>query len=207
MRSILSIIPLVLVLGLEAGAQTGLSGQWQETTASGLNAELNLKAAATTFTGTFTIRGRPMTISDGKITNNTFTFKAALEGQPEGFSGEIKGDEIVLSRDRNGKVDAVTLKRVSTVSLTGRWQGQTPNGMNLTFDLTAKGQTLTGTLTRDDESSTISEGKISNNTFTFKGTLSGMPETVEGTVEGDTIKAWLARQGPERTVVLKRVVK
>ena len=203
MRSILSIIPLVLMLGLEAGAQTGLSGQWQETTASGLNAELNLKAAATTFTGTFTIRGRPMTISDGKITNNTFTFKAALEGQPEGFSGELNGDSIVLWRDRNGKVDALTLKRATT-SLTGKWQGQTPNGMSLILDLVQQDQTLTGTVNREGESAPISNGKVSKNTFTFVASLSGTPETIEGAVENDEMKAWLTRQGPERTAVLKR---
>ena len=49
-----------------------------------------------------------MTITDGKVTNNTFTFKAALAGQPEGFSGELNGDAIVFWRDRNGKGDAVS---------------------------------------------------------------------------------------------------
>jgi hypothetical protein len=207
MKCFISVLPLLLMSGLEARAQSGLSGQWQETMNTGLNAELNVKATEATVSGTFTVRGRPMTISDGKVTKNTFTFKAAMGDQPEGFSGEFNGDLMVLWRDRNGKGDAVTLKRAPSGTLTGKWQGQTPNGMNLVMDLTASGQTVTGTLTRDDEATPITGGKISKNTFTFNGTLGGMPETIEGTFEGDTIKAWLARQGPERTVVLKRVVK
>ena len=203
-RRMLNVLLLVLLLCVMAQAQTDLSGKWSETTPSGLNAELDIKATATTLTGTFSVRARPLTITDGKVTKNTFTFKAALEGQPEGFSGELNGDSIVLWRDRNGKVDALTLKRAAT-SLTGKWQGQTPNGMSLTLDLIQKDQTLTGTLNREGESAPISNGKVSKNTFTFVATLSGTAETIEGTVENDDMKAWLTRQGPERTAVLKRV--
>ena len=203
-RRILNVLLLVLLLCVMAQAQTDLSGKWSETTPSGLNAELDIKATATTLTGTFSVRARPMTITDGKVTKNTFTFKAALEGQPEGFSGELNGDAIVLWRDRNGKIDALTLKRATT-SLTGKWQGQTPNGMSLILDLVQKDQALTGTVNREGESAPISNGKVSKNTFTFVATLSGTAETIEGTVENDDMKAWLTRQGPERTAVLKRV--
>jgi hypothetical protein len=204
-KRILNVLLLVVLLCVMAQAQTDLSGKWSETTPSGLNAELDIKATATTLTGTFSVRARPMTITDGKVTKNTFTFKAALEGQPEGFSGELNGDSIVLWRDRNGKVDAVTLKRAATTSLTGRWQGQTPNGTSLTMDLVEKDQVLTGTLDREGEAAPITNGKISKNTFTFTSTLAGQTETIEGTVENNDMKAWLARQGPERAAVLKRV--
>ena len=204
MKRILNVLLLVVLLCVMAQAQTDLSGKWSETTPSGLNAELDIKATATTLTGTFSVRARPMTITDGKVTKNTFTFKAALEGQPEGFSGELNGDSIVLWRDRNGKVDALTLKRATT-SLTGKWQGQTPNGMSLILDLVQQDQTLTGTVNREGESAPISNGKVSKNTFTFVASLSGTAETIEGAVENDEMKAWLTRQGPERTAVLKRV--
>ena len=202
-RRMLNVLLLVVLLCVLAQAQTDLSGKWSETTPSGLNAELDIKATATTLTGTFSVRARPMTITDGKVTKNSFTFKAALEGQPEGFSGELNGDSIVLWRDRNGKVDALTLKRATT-SLTGKWQGQTPNGMSLILDLVQQDQTLTGTVNREGESAPISNGKVSKNTFTFVASLSGTPETIEGAVENDEMKAWLTRQGPERTAVLKR---
>ena len=204
MKRILNVLLLVMLPCIMAQAQTDLSGKWSETTPSGLNAELDIKATATTLTGTFSVRARPMTITDGTVTKNTFSFRAALEGQPEGFSGELNGDSIVLWRDRNGKGDALTLKRATT-SLTGKWQGQTPNGMSLILDLVQKDQTLTGTLNREGESAPINDGKVSKNTFTFVASLSGTAETIEGTVENDDMKAWLARQGPERTAVLKRV--
>ena len=203
-KRMLNVLLLVALLCVIAQAQTDLSGKWSETTPSGLNAELDIKATTTTLTGTFTVRARPMTITDGKVTKNTFTFKAALEGQPEGFSGELNGDSMVLWRDRNGKVDALTLKRATT-SLTGKWQGQTPNGMTLMLDLVEKDQGLTGPVTREGESTPITDGKVSKNTFTFVASLSGTAETIEGTVETDEMKAWLTRQGPERTALLKRV--
>ena len=93
----------------------------------------------------------------------------------------------------------------SQSSLTGTWQGQTPNGMSIKLVLTAKDTVLTGTLDREGEVSPLSDGTITKNTFSFKATLGGETETIEGTWENDEIKAWLARQGPERTVVLKRV--
>ena len=203
MRRTLNVLLLVLLLCVMAQAQTGLSGRWTETSPSGLNAELDIKAADTSITGTFTVRARPLTISDGKVTNNTFTFKAALEGQPEGFSGELNGDAMVLWRDRNGKGDALTLKRATT-SLTGKWQGQTPNGSSLILDLVQKDQGLTGTLTREGELVPIASGKVSKNTFTFTATLGGATETLEGTVDNNEMKAWLTRQGPERAASLKR---
>ena len=204
MRKALNVLLVVLLLCVMAQAQTDLSGKWTETTPSGLNAELDVKATETSMTGTFTVRGRPMTISDAKVTKNTFTFKAALEGQPEGFSGELNGDSMVLWRDKNGKVDAVTLKRAAT-SLTGKWQGQTPNGFSLILDLVQNDQTLTGTVTREGELIPIAGGKVSKNTFSFTATLDGTAETIEGTVDSTDMKAWLTRQGPERAAVLKRV--
>ena len=202
----LSVLSLTLFLAGGAAAQTGPAGKWEESTSSGLNAALNLTATDTTLAGTFTIRARPMTITDGKITKNTLTFKAALEGQPEGFSGELKGDELELWRDRNGRTDAITLKRVKA-GLVGKWQGQTPNGMSLALDLTGDDRSFRGTLTREGETMPITDGTISKNTFTFKVTIESQVENIEGTWENDQLKAWLTRQGPERTAVLTRVVK
>ena len=105
-----------------------------------------------------------------------------------------------------GAADAVTLKRVKP-ALTGKWQGETPNGMSLALDLIASDRALSGTLTREGESTPISEGDVSKNTFTFKATIDGETETIDGTWENDQLKAWLTRQGPERTAMLKRVVK
>ena len=60
--------------------------------------------------------------------------------------------------------------------LTGKWQGETGAGATIVLDLTVEGTTLKGTLTRDDQSSPLSEGKVDGQTFSFKATLGGKVE-------------------------------
>ena len=90
-------------------------------------------------------------------------------------------------------------------ALSGKWEGVTNAGATLVLDLTAKGATLTGTLTRDGQSSPLSDGKVSEKTFAFKAKLNDQTEALSGELAGDEIKVWLDRQGPERAIVLKRV--
>jgi hypothetical protein len=89
--------------------------------------------------------------------------------------------------------------------LTGRWHGETNAGAVLVLDLTVKGAALTGTLTRDDVSTTISEGTVSKNTFTFKAMLGEQLEAVSGELADNQIKVWLDRQGPSTAIVLTRM--
>jgi hypothetical protein len=97
---------------------------------------------------------------------------------------------------------AVTLS--GQASLTGKWQGETNNGAQLVLDLTVKETVLTGTLTRDGQSSAISDGNVSKNTFSFSAQVNDRAEKFAGEFTGDEIKIWLERQGPERAIVLKR---
>jgi hypothetical protein len=90
-------------------------------------------------------------------------------------------------------------------SLTGKWQGVTRNGTPIALDLTATESALTGTLTRNDETVTITDGKVSKNTFSFKATLNDRTEDVSGELAGEEIKVWLDRQGPDTAIVMKRV--
>ena len=90
-------------------------------------------------------------------------------------------------------------------TMTGKWQGDTDGGAALVLDVTVKGETLTGTLTRNDQSSPLSDGKVTKNTFTFKATLNERTETFSGEHKGDEIRIWLERQGPSKAVVLTRV--
>ena len=92
-------------------------------------------------------------------------------------------------------------------ALTGKWQGETPNGAEIVLDLTASETALTGTLTRDGQPATITDGTVSGNTFTFKTTINDQTEAFTGEHAGDEMKVWLDRQGPERAAVLKRVTK
>ena len=89
--------------------------------------------------------------------------------------------------------------------LSGTWEGETRNGASIVLTLEAKETVLTGTLVRNGQSATISEGKVSKNTFTFKATLNDQPESLSGELTGDDIKVWLDRQGPSTAIVLRRV--
>lgn len=91
--------------------------------------------------------------------------------------------------------------------LSGRWEGETNTGAALALDLTAKGATLTGTLTRNGQNSPLSDGTVSEKTFAFKAKLGDQTEALSGELAGDEIKLWLDRQGPERAIVLKRVIR
>jgi hypothetical protein len=90
-------------------------------------------------------------------------------------------------------------------TLTGKWQGETRGGAALVLDLTVKGAELTGTLTRDDVSTPISEGKVTKNTFTFNATLGDRTDGFSGELADNQIKIWLDRQGPSTAIVLHRV--
>lgn len=95
--------------------------------------------------------------------------------------------------------------KAGAATMTGKWQGDTDGGAALVLDVTVKGDTLTGTLTRNGQSSPLSEGKIVKNTFSFKATLNERAEGLSGEHKGDEIRIWLDRQGPEKAVVLNRV--
>jgi hypothetical protein len=90
-------------------------------------------------------------------------------------------------------------------ALTGKWQGETNGGAVLELDLTVKGTVLTGTLTRNDVSTVISEGTVVKNTFTFKAKVSEQVEGFSGELVDNHIRVWLDRQGAETAIVLNRV--
>ena len=90
-------------------------------------------------------------------------------------------------------------------SISGKWKGTTKNGMQVVLDLKAAETALTGTLNRDGQASTITEGKVSKSTFTFNAVLGEQTEALTGEVDGEQLKVWLDRQGREGTVVFNRV--
>ena len=90
-------------------------------------------------------------------------------------------------------------------TVTGKWEGQTPNGFKIVLDLKATESTVTGTLTREDTTVPIAEGKVTKNTLTFKATLEDQTESFTGEVAGDQLTVWLDRQGRERAATLTRV--
>ena len=89
--------------------------------------------------------------------------------------------------------------------LTGKWEGETKGGSSVVLDLTVKGTTLTGTFTRNGQSTPITDGKVSTDSFTFKATVNGTEEALSGTRAEEDLRVWLDRQGPSTAIVLKRV--
>jgi hypothetical protein len=89
--------------------------------------------------------------------------------------------------------------------LAGKWQGDTDGGAAIVLDLAVAKEALTGTLTRDGQSSPLSDGKVAKTTFTFKATLGGKDETFSGELKGDELRLWLDRQGPAKAVLFTRV--
>lgn len=91
--------------------------------------------------------------------------------------------------------------------LTGKWQGKTGgSGQTVILDATVKGATLTGTLTVNNETSEIADGKVSKNVFTFKATVEGREnETFSGEVGDDQVRLWPDSLGRDRAVVMTRV--
>jgi hypothetical protein len=111
MKRILPSGLVALVLAATVYAESPMTGKWQGTTASGTPVALDLTATETELTGTLTRSGERVTIMDGTVSKNTFTFKATIRDQTEGFSGEFAGDEIRVWMDRRPENVAV-LKRV-----------------------------------------------------------------------------------------------
>jgi len=104
---------------------------------------------------------------------------------------------------------AVTVA-LSTIALaqsavTGKWEGQTPNGSSLALDTAAKSATLTGTMTVGTEKSPLTDGKVSKNTLSFTVSMEGGTEAFTGEVSGDAMKIWMDSRGPNAAITLKRV--
>jgi len=95
---------------------------------------------------------------------------------------------------------AVTVHAAGT--LTGKWQGVTDDGATLVLDLTVKGTALTGTFSRNGQTSKLTDGKVAKNSFTFKASINERTDTFSGQFDDDQIKMWLERQGPSKAVVL-----
>ena len=205
MKTMHRTVIVVLLWAASVPAQTTLTGTWHGRTRSSLDLVLELRAADGALTGTLTRNGPSSPITGGTVSKGRFTFNAALDGKMETFTGEIAADGIKVWLDREGSAAAVTFKR-SERGLSGRWQGKTPSGFSFGLDLIATETTLTGTLTRNDEPVTIADGKVSNNTFTFKATVAGKTAAFTGELLGDEIRLWMDHQGPSAAAVLQRVV-
>mgnify|MGYP003577257923 CR=1 FL=1 len=88
--------------------------------------------------------------------------------------------------------------------ITGKWQGTTRNGMDVVLDLKVSDSAMTGTVTRNGQTSSITQGKVSGSAFTFNTVLGEQQEALTGELDGKQLKVWLDRQGREGTVLFTR---
>jgi len=188
-------VVILLALGLMVHAQAGINGKWEGKTRNGFEVKLDLTATETTLTGTLTREGQSSAIVDGKVSKNTFTFKATLNDQTEGFTGELDQDQLKVWLDRQGPSMAAVFKRVNEVKgaaeskLTGKWQGKTGSGRQVVLDARVDGQHLTGRFTLAEKSAEITEGKVEGTTFSFTaGPLDGRTVTFQGRRVGDQVE-------------------
>ena len=102
-------------------------------------------------------------------------------------------------------ISLVSIGAHAQTGFSGKWEGETRAGSAIVLTLVVEGTHLSGTLVRGEETATLTEGKVSKNTFNFKATLAGQTEGFSGELAGDRIKIWLDRQGEERAILLHRI--
>lgn len=112
MNRYVTVALMVTALASVVRAQDALNGSWQGETRSGASIVLTLAVKGTVLTGTLLRGEERIALSDGKATRTTCTFKATLNDQAEGFSGELAGDELKVWMDRQGPATAIVLRRV-----------------------------------------------------------------------------------------------
>jgi hypothetical protein len=199
----------LLMLPSVVRAQSAITGKWQGKTPNGFQLELDLAATQQELTGTFNRDGQSIAITDGKVSKNDFSFKVAMNDQPQGFSGVLDGDQMRIWMDRQGAAMGTVLKRIVDATrdagarLTGKWQGATATGRPLVLDITVAGQRLTGRLILADHPADITEGKAEGENFSLKaGTVDG-PVVAKGRLMGEEVE--LTVEGVGKPLMLKRV--
>ena len=111
MNRYLSVGAILILFAALFQAQDRLNGTWEGETPNGTPIVLTLEVKGTVLTGTLDRGGEKATLADGKVSKTTFTFKATINGETEGFSGEPAGDEIKVWLDRQGAARAIVLRR------------------------------------------------------------------------------------------------
>ncbi len=96
----------------------------------------------------------------------------------------------------------------AAASVNGRWRGTVsgPNGnFTITYNLKAKGTTLTGTAETPNGSEPISDGKVEGNKISFKTSYQDNTIDHEGTISGNTMQLKVSGPFGEFDMTLKRV--
>ena len=108
------IATLLLALAVPvAAAQAQFAGTWQGSTPSGSTVELTFKVSEASVTGTLSVNGESVTVSDIKVKENTLTFVGTRTDQPQPFTCELRDEELRCWPDGRGPSGAAVLKRAA----------------------------------------------------------------------------------------------
>lgn len=88
-------------------------------------------------------------------------------------------------------------------TLSGTWEGQTPNRQPIVLELVAKGEVVTGTMAAGEQKAPIENGKVAKNTVTFTVEMGGR-EAFTGELAENELKIWMDDRGPAAAITLKR---
>ena len=99
---------------------------------------------------------------------------------------------------------ALSVLLIAQQTVTGRWEGLTPNRSPILLELASRGADLTGTMSVGDEKSPIENGKTSKGGFTFRVAMGGGVEAFTGELAGAELKLWMDDRGPASAITLKR---
>jgi len=96
----------------------GLTGKWKGTIKTPDGNELpvtyNFKADGDNLTGTAESPAGQVTVDNGKITGDTFTFKVTVDGNDYPHKGKIYADSCGMDIDFGGTTAHFTIKRDTT---------------------------------------------------------------------------------------------
>jgi len=168
----------LLVLSIYGNAQK-LDGSWKGTMV-GPNGDFELlftfKVDADSLSGNVTSEMGTLTLENGKVNGNEFSFDVNVDGQIISNSGVLDSDIIKLSASVMEK--PLELSRVEEKSkIDGKWIGKVsgPEGdLDLTFIFIVDRDTLTGKNSSSFGEIDLTNGIVNGNDFSFDVDLQGM---------------------------------
>ena len=114
MRTIAGSVALTLILPTLLIAQQAMTGKWEGLTPNKSPILLELAAKGAELAGTMKVGEEKSPIENGKTSKTGLTFRVAMGGGVEAFTGELAGGELKLWMDDRGPASAITLKRATT---------------------------------------------------------------------------------------------
>ena len=201
-RTLISTIMIMwcITLGYAADINGRWEGKMKRPDGEEMQMAFTFKVEGDKLTGKVESPMGELSITDGKVTGDTFSFKIDVGGNGIDHQCKISGDTITMKvkMGQGGPMGdrEITLKRVQPQAkapdLNGRWEGkvQGPDGneMQIAFNLKVEGEKLTGTVEGPMGEMTITEGVVKGNEFFFKLDFGDMKINEQGKMTGDTIQ-------------------